>query len=136
MLTPTPRGLVKPGMSDSGAPQTSSPKTQPTSTFDNSDLCLCTYLVSCLDPPFISRSSNVHRRNQSAHAFVPVDLVTPDVHAVWTSPSSGMAYPQKWKLGIESRGMFEFQSVVGDQEFAGQEWDGMTYNGFVAFTGV
>ncbi|KAI9039669.1 uncharacterized protein KD926_009139 [Aspergillus affinis] len=104
--------------------------------FDNSELFLSTYAVSRVDPPLRSLSSNIRRRNESVHVFAPLDIFTPDAHEIWTSPRTGQIYPQKWKLGIESRGILEIQSVSGDQETVSPGWYGTTYLGFVTFTGV
>ncbi len=108
--------------------------------FDNSDLILWAPLVDSYDPPFISRSSNLRSRGQSWHQLIAVDLFEVGTgDAVWTSPRTGLQYPQEWKVGVEGRGELVVKSIVGDQEFAveGAHGEGgATYIGFVTFEGV
>ncbi|BCS26263.1 uncharacterized protein APUU_50974A [Aspergillus puulaauensis] len=108
--------------------------------FDNSDLILWTLLVDSYDPPVVSRSSNIRARGQNWHQLVPVDLFEMGTgDATWTSPRTGLQYPQEWRVGIEGRGELVIKSVVGDQEFAAEGAHGAggaIYIGFATFEGV
>ncbi|KAL4787504.1 hypothetical protein BJX76DRAFT_6585 [Aspergillus varians] len=103
--------------------------------FDNSDLILWAPLVDSYDPPFISRSSNIRARGESWHLLVPVDVFEASTDTMWTSPRTGLEYPQQWRVGVEGKGELVVRSVVGDQEIAA-EGGGATYIGFVTFEGV
>ncbi|KAL6234569.1 hypothetical protein BDW75DRAFT_231039 [Aspergillus navahoensis] len=104
------------------------------------NLALVSYMLDSIDPPFSSRSIHVRSRNRndSALAIIPVDRFEPsrDPSAVWTSPRSGLAYPQRWELGIEARGSLEISSVLGDQEVVDPGSGAATYLGFVTVKGV
>ncbi|KAL5045557.1 hypothetical protein BDW71DRAFT_215053 [Aspergillus fruticulosus] len=107
---------------------------------DELNLALVSYMLDSIDPPFSSRSIHVRsrNRNESALAIIPVDRFEPstDPSAVWVSPRSGLAYPQRWKLGIEGRGLLEISSVLGDQEMVDPGSGAATYLGFVTVEGV
>ncbi|KAL4998538.1 Hydroxyneurosporene synthase [Aspergillus recurvatus] len=107
---------------------------------DEINLALVSYMLDSIDPPFSSRSIHVRSRNlnESALAIIPVDRFEPskDPSAVWTSPRSGLAYPQRWELGIEGRGLLEISSVLEDQEVVDPGSGAATYLGFVTVEGV
>ncbi|KAL4768678.1 hypothetical protein BDW60DRAFT_210701 [Aspergillus nidulans var. acristatus] len=83
---------------------------------DDSELILVTYMIdesstsaSSTHTPTRTRSRSIHiqsRRNSSPLTLDPVDAFEPNLSsdAVWTSPHSGLVYPQHWELGIEGRG--------------------------------
>ncbi|KAL5336887.1 hypothetical protein BJX70DRAFT_400227 [Aspergillus crustosus] len=80
------------------------------------------------------RFGNLHARNGSALAVVPITLrISKDNDAFWTSPRTGFTYPVKWELDIEGRGQLAIRAVVADQE---NEGGGGSYVGVVNFTGV
>ncbi|KAL3434816.1 Hydroxyneurosporene synthase [Aspergillus tetrazonus] len=104
------------------------------------NLALVSYMLDSIDPPFFSRSIHVRsrNRNESGLAIIPVDRFEPitDPNTVWTSPRSGLVYPQRWELGIEGRGLLEISSVLGDQEMVDPGSGAVTYLGFVTVKGV
>ncbi|RDW79127.1 uncharacterized protein DSM5745_05979 [Aspergillus mulundensis] len=103
------------------------------------NLALVSYLLDSVNPPFFSRSIHVRQRdrNESALAIIPVDRFEPssDPSAIWTSPLTGLSYPQRWDLGIEGRGLLTISSVLGDQELVDPGSGGTTYVGFVTVEG-
>ncbi|KAL4742447.1 Hydroxyneurosporene synthase [Aspergillus similis] len=107
---------------------------------DELNLALVSYMVDSIEPPFSSRSIHVRsrNRNESGLAIIPVDRFEPitDPSTVWTSPRSGLTYPQRWELGIEGRGLLEISSVLGDQEIIDPGSGAATYLGFVTVKGV
>ncbi|KAL4812884.1 Hydroxyneurosporene synthase-domain-containing protein [Aspergillus spinulosporus] len=115
---------------------------------DDSELILVTYLIdesstsaSSTRTPTHTRTRNIHirpRRNSSALTLEPVDVFEPDLSpdTVWTSPRSGLVYPQHWELGIEGRGLLSIRSVLGDQEMFDPGRGGQSYFGFVTCEGV
>ncbi|KAL6237471.1 hypothetical protein BDW75DRAFT_238259 [Aspergillus navahoensis] len=115
---------------------------------DDSELILVTYMIdegstsaSSTPTQTPTRSRSIHirpRRNSSALSLEPVDVFEPDLSpdAVWTSPHSGLVYPQHWKLGIEGRGLLSIRSVLGDQEVFDPGRGGASYFGFVTCEGV
>ena len=115
---------------------------------DDSELILVTYLIdegstsaSSTRTPMHTRSRSIHirsRRNSSALELEPVDVFEPDLSpdSVWTSPHSGLVYPQHWELGIEGRGLLSIRSVLGDQERFDPGRGGQSYFGFVTCEGV
>ncbi|KAL4811897.1 Hydroxyneurosporene synthase [Aspergillus spinulosporus] len=104
------------------------------------NLALVSYMLDSIDPPFSSRSIHIQSRNrdESGLAIIPVDWFEPitDPETVWTSPRSGLVYPQRWELGIEGRGLLEISSVLGDQEMVDPGSGAATYLGFVTVQGV
>ncbi|KAL4999456.1 Hydroxyneurosporene synthase-domain-containing protein [Aspergillus recurvatus] len=115
---------------------------------DDSELILAAYLIdesptsaSSARTQTYMRSRSIHirpRRNSSALSIEPVDVFEPDVSpdTVWTSPRSGLLYPQHWELGVEGSGLLNIRSVLRDQEMSGRGQDGEAYLGFVACEGV
>ncbi|KAL4903316.1 hypothetical protein BDW74DRAFT_186554 [Aspergillus multicolor] len=104
------------------------------------NLALVSYLLNSVNPPFTSRSIHVRNRNrnESALSIIPVDKFEPssDPSTVWTSPSTGLSYPQRWELGIEDRGFLAISSVLADQELVDPGSGAATYVGFVNVEGV
>ncbi|KAL4954363.1 Hydroxyneurosporene synthase-domain-containing protein [Aspergillus filifer] len=107
--------------------------------FHDTGLVLGSYFIDSINPPFHSRSVDLRFRHEAAQALVPVDVFEPDMKNTWTSPRTGIVYPQRWDLGIEGRGILHINSIVGGQENS-LEVDGTgptvaSYIGFVTFDG-
>lgn len=104
--------------------------------FDQSDLILCAYAIQSAKPRVTSLFSMVRARQKTALSLVPLDVFAPSLESVWVSPRTGRAYPLKWLVGVEGRGVLEIVSVVQDQELGSPGGGNAGYVGFVTFDGV